>query len=185
MKIAVLVVIVLGALAGLAFLYHHHRKASDSGPVAHVRNEFEFTVQAPYRVMAPLFGPEGERAWGGDAWDPHFLYPQPAQDTQGAVFTVKHGHGHQAYWVNTAFDLDARHVQYVYVVPGVIATLIDIHFSEIDPTNTKVNVAYERTALNPEANEHVHHAGNSDRNSGKEWSDAINSYLATHKATGR
>ena len=184
-KSVVPVVIVLSALAGLAFFYGHHRRAVGGGPILHVRNEFDFVVHAPYRAMAPLFGPEGERAWGGDDWDPHFLYPQPAQDTQGAVFTVKHGHGHNAYWVNTAFDLDARHVQYVYIVPDVIATLIDIHFSELDAANTRVDVAYERTALNPDANERVQHAGDSDRNSSKEWSDAINGYLAAHSAAGR
>jgi hypothetical protein len=184
MKTTVLIVLAVGTLAVLAFLYHHHRRAASSGPVAHVRSEFEFTVHAPYRVTAPLFGPQGERAWAGSDWDPHFLHPQPAQDTQGAVFTMEHGHRHHAYWVNTAFDLEARHVQYVYIVPDVIATLVDVRFSEIDPANTKVNVAYERTALNSDANEHVKHAGASDRNSGKEWGDAINDYLAKQNAAG-
>ena len=77
-----------------------------SEPLAHVRNEFEFTVHAPYAVTAPLFGPEGERAWGGEHWDPHFFYPQPAQDVRGAVFMVEHGH-HRSYWINTAFDVEA------------------------------------------------------------------------------
>jgi len=184
MKTALLVVLTVGVLAGLAFLYHHHRRAASSGPVAHVRSEFEFTVHAPYRVAAPLFGPEGERVWAGSDWDPHVLYPQPAHDIQGAVFTIQHGHRHHAYWVNTAFDMDARHVQYVYVIPDVLATLIDVRFSEIDPANTRVNVAYERTALNPDANEHVRNAGNSDRNSAKEWGDAINNYLAKQNAAG-
>jgi hypothetical protein len=185
MKTALLVVLAVGALAGLALLYHHHRRAACGEPVAHVRNEFEFTVHAPYRVTAPMFGPEGERAWAGGDWDPHFLYPQPAQDTQGAVFTIRHGHRHHAYWVNTALDLDGRHFQYVYVIPDVMATLIDVRFSEIDPANTRVIVAYERTALNPEANEHVRNAGDSDRNSGKEWGTAINDYLAKQKTAGR
>jgi len=185
MKTAVLVVLAVGALAGLALVYHHYRGARFSGPVAHVRNEFEFTVHAPYRVTAPLFGPEGERAWADEDWDPHFLYPQPAQDVRGAVFTLHHGHRHHAYWVNTAFDLDARHVQYVYVIPEVMATLIDVHFAELNAANTKVNVAYERTALSPENNERVRKAGNSDRDSGKEWGDAINDYLAKHSPAGR
>jgi hypothetical protein len=54
----------------------------------------------------------------------------------------------------------------------------EIRSSEIDVANTKVNVAYERTALNPDANEHVRNAGDSDRNGGKEWGMAINDYLA-------
>jgi hypothetical protein len=184
MKTAVLIGLAVGALALLALLYHHHHRATSRGPVAHVRNEFEFTVHAPYQVAAPLFGPEGERAWGGDHWDPHFLYPQPAQDIQGAVFTVRHGH-YPAYWVNTSYDVAARHFQYVYFIPDAMVTLIDVRFSELDPANTKVNVAYERTALKSEANEHVRDLGNADRDNGKEWGPAINDYLAKQKVAGR
>jgi hypothetical protein len=183
MKMVVLIVLVVGAVASLAWLYHHHRRAASSGPVVHVRNEFEFTVHAPYLVAAPLFGPEGERGWAEGHWDPQFLYPQPARDIQGAVFTIHHGHRH-AYWINTSFDLGTRHVQYVYLIPEAMVVLIDVRFSEPDPANTKVNVAYERTALNPEANEHVKELGNSDRESGKEWGSAINDYLAKQKAVG-
>src|SRR5271170_157930 len=181
MKTAVMIILAVGVLAGLALLYHLRYRAASSGPVVHVRNEFEFTAHAPYQNVAPLFGPEGERAWANGHWDPHFLYPQPAQDIQGAVFTVRHGH-HHAYWINTSFDRDARHFQYVYVIPETMVVLIDVRFSEPDPANTKVNVAYERTALTPEANEHVKELGNSDRESGKEWGTAINNYLAKQAA---
>ena len=181
MKTAVAIFLAVGVLAVGALLYHHHRAAS-SGPVVHVRNEFEFTVQAPYRIVAPLFGPEGERAWAAGHWDPHFLYPQPAQDIR-RTSPVRHGH-HHAYWINTSFDINSRHFRYCYVIPEAMVVLIDVRFSEIDPANTKVNVAYERTALNPEANEHVKELGNSDRANGKEWGTAINDYLAKQKVAG-
>jgi hypothetical protein len=183
MKTGILIVLAVGALALLALLYHHRRAAS-SGPVVHVRNQFEFTVHAPYAVVAPLFGADKERAWAGSHWNPHFLYPQPAQDIQGAVFAIQHGH-HQAYWINTSFDESARHFQYVYVIPEAMVVLIDVRFSEIDAANTKVNVAYERTALDPGANEHVRELGIADRESGKEWGTAINDYLAKQKAAAR
>jgi hypothetical protein len=181
MKTIIVIVLAVGALAAGALLYHLHRRGTSSGPVAHVRNEFEFTVHAPYQVAAPLFGPEGERGWAGGHWDPQFLYPQPAQDTQGAVFTIRHGH-HHAVWINTAFDTSAHHYQYAYFIPEIMAVLIDVRFSELDAENTKVNVAYERTALNPEANQRVKEMGDADRNSGKEWATAINNYLAKQKA---
>jgi hypothetical protein len=180
MKRAAMILLPLGALGLLALFYHHQRRGSIE-PVAHVRNEFEFTAHAPYQVVAPSFGPEAERAWANGHWDPHFLYPQPAQDIQGAVFTVRHGH-RLAYWINTSWDMDARHFQYVYVIPDAMIVLIDVRCSEVDPENTKVNVTYERTALNPEANEHVKKLGDSDRESGNEWGTAINDYLAKQKA---
>jgi hypothetical protein len=180
MKTALLIVLAVTALALLAFFYHHHRRSAANGAVVHVRNEFEFTAHAPYQVVAPLFGAEGERAWSGGDWDPHFLYPQPAENIQGAVFTIRHGH-RQAYWINTSFDSSARHFQYVYVIPEAMIVLIDVRCSEVDAANTKVNVAYERTALDPGANEHVEKLGEADRQSGKEWGSAINDYLAKQK----
>ena len=53
--------------------------------------ERSITVDLPYAEAAPLFGPEGERAWAGKHWTPHFLYPQTRHDEQGAVFTIQHG----------------------------------------------------------------------------------------------
>jgi len=178
------IVLLVGALALLAFFYHRHSVAALNGPVVHVRNEFEFTAHAPYQAVAPLFGPEGERVWAGGHWDPHFLYPRPAQDIQGAVFTIRHGH-HQAYWINTSFDLGGRHFQYVYCIPEMMMVLIDVRFSELDAENTKVNVAYERTALSAEANERVTEMAKADRESGKEWGSAINDYLAKGAGVGR
>ena len=182
MKTGLLIALAVGALALLALLYHlHYRRAGANGAIVHVRNEFEFTAHAPYQIVAPLFGAEGERAWSGGHWDPHFLYPQPAEDIQGAVFTIRHGH-RLAYWINTSFDKSARHFQYVYVIPEAMIVLIDVQFSEIDAANTKVNVAYERTAVHPEFNEHVKEMGNTDRHNGKAWGTAINDYLAKQRA---
>lgn len=147
--------------------------------LAHVRNEFEFTVDAPYAKVAPLFGADAERGWAGDAWNPHFVFPASAPfDVPGAVFTIERG-GQQATWVCTSFDLERGRVQYVYTIGGALATLIDIHVSATDSKSAHVQVVYERTALRPEANDHVREMGESDRNSGEEWQQAINRYLKT------
>lgn len=150
---------------------------SSTERLAHVRTEFEFTVHAPYKTVAPLFGAKAERVWASDNWNPQFLHPQPARDVEGAVFQVSRGQ-HQATWINTVFDLNLGHVQYVYVIPDGMATLINIYITQKDLENTKVQVAYERTALNSAANEHVHKASESDRGGGKEWGDDIAKYLA-------
>jgi hypothetical protein len=81
--------------------------------------------------------------------------------------------------------MESRHFQYVYVIPEAMAVLIDVRFSDPDAANTRVNVAYERTALNPRANEHVRELGDADRESGKEWATAINDYLAKQKSGGQ
>jgi hypothetical protein len=142
----------------------------------HVRTEFELTVHAPYNVAFSLFGPDGERSWAGADWNPQFVYPSPAADIQGAVFTVRHG-PHQAIWVNTVFDVEGHHIQYAYFISDVMVTTINLTLIPRDSASTKVSVAYERTALSAAANEHVQQFGAADRARGAEWEKAINAYL--------
>jgi len=173
-----LAILVLAGAAGVG--YHLYHRGASFGPAYHVRTEFEFMVHAPYSAAAPLFGPEGEKAWASDSWHPRFVYPQPARDIEGAVFQVSHGH-HHSTWVNTAFDLEQGHIQYVYLIPGMMVTLIDLHLSKPTADTTDVRVAYERTALRPAANEHVREFGEADKKNGKIWGDDIERYLATQR----
>jgi hypothetical protein len=142
----------------------------------HARTEFSFTVDAAFDQVAPLFGADEERKWA-PGWDPQFIYPIPAHDQPGMVFKVPKGQ-FASVWVNTAFDLAAGHIQYAYVLNDAMATLIDIHLTREGGQKTAVTVVYERTALLPEANEHVQVFANEDAVAAKEWSDAINSYFA-------
>ena len=148
----------------------------------HVSNSFSFTVNAAMHDAAPLFGAEGERVWAGDDWNPQFVFPVPARDVEGAVFTVRHGE-HTAVWVNTLFDLKGGHMQYVYVLADLLATTIDVRLHPIDAAHTGVDVTYVRTALRPEADQHVLSLGKHDSKQGKEWADGINAYLL--RRTGR
>ncbi len=67
------------------------------------------------------------------------------------VFRVRHG-DKSAVWVNTAFDRTARRIQYVYVIPDVVVTVITLELMP-DRGSTNVDVVYERTALAEAANE--------------------------------
>ncbi len=158
------------------------KPASDAASaLAHVTNKFSLVVNAPLRDAFPLFGPEGERVWAGKHWDPHFVFPQPPKDIQGAVFTLLHG-TQKVVWVNTLFDLETGRIQYVYFIPDALVTTIDLHLEAASVTRTNVEVTYTRTALSAEANEHVQALGENDRDSGKDWEGSINAYL---KARGK
>jgi hypothetical protein len=174
-----LILALVALAAGILLSLHlrSHGGSNSTGPVVHVENSFEFTAHGPYQIVAPLFGAWGERAWGGGHWKPQFLYPQPPRDVAGEVFTVAHSHL-RSTWVNTAFDLDSGHVQYVYVIPDAQAVLIDIHLNALDEKSTDVKVVYQRTALNSDFNEHVTKLGEDDRKSGQEWQTDIDEYLA-------
>ena len=154
-----------------------------AGGLLHARTEFKFTVNAPLEQAAPLFGANEERKWAHD-WNPQFLHPQPAHDQPGMVFQITHGQ-HTATWVNTALDLAAGHIQYTYVLADAMATLIDIHLTRDGAQRTAVDVVYERTALTPEANDHVKHFQGGDERAAKEWQDAINAYFAKTDAPAK
>jgi hypothetical protein len=141
---------------------------------------FDLTVHLPYAEAAPLFGPEGERAWAGKHWNPQFLYPQTPHDEQNVVFTVQHGPV-TATWVSTLFDLESRHFIYAYFIPGIMVTTIDLRFTPTNPTTTQVHVVYTRTALTPEGNDHVTAFTERDKAASREWQQEIDANLASHK----
>jgi len=169
--------ITLTLLTAVVFCCAMSAQDAPSGPVlVHTHTEFHFVVNVPFEQAAPLFGANEERKWAPE-WNPQFVYPIPAHDQQGMVFRVEHP-GHSAAWINTALDLAAGHIQYTCVLNDAMATLIDIHLTRDSAQKTGVTVLYERTALIPEANEHVQHFAKGDETAGKEWEDAINAYFA-------
>lgn len=140
----------------------------------HTREEFSVTAMAPFAIAWPLFGADAERAWA-PGWNPHFVWPESAADQEGMVFTISHG-DKTAVWVNTALDRNVNRIQYVYVLPDVVVTVITLRFTAHEQT-TNVEVVYERTALTAAANEIVKGMAARDRSAGGEWSGQINGYL--------
>lgn len=147
----------------------------------HRESTFEFVAQAPLQRVAPLFGADAERVWEPE-WNPTFLWPQPAQDRRGMVFTVQHG-ASRVPWVSTQFDLEAGRIQYVYVVAETMVTVITLRLKAEGQT-TRVRVDYDRTALSSEANHLVASMAQHDEQSGPIWDHQINAYLVKSKANG-
>ena len=159
-------------------------QAEEASPPAleHTHEEFSLVVAAPYEKAFPLFGAWEERKWA-EAFNPQFIHPSPAHDQQGMVFAWELG-GKPSVWTNTAFYPAIGHGQYVYFVNDTMVTLIDIHLSKAGAAKTRVDVVYERTALQPEANEQVSHQARGDRNRGAEWDAMINGYLKKAASPG-
>jgi hypothetical protein len=169
--------LVLFGIAASAFPALAQNPPAPPEALLHLSTSFDLVVHAPYEKTAPLFGPEGERAWAGKHWNPEFIHPQPAADIEGAVFTIQHGL-YKAVWVNTLFDREARHFQYVYFLPELMVTVIDVRFKPMNANSTSVNVVYTRTALTPEGNEHVTAMSAGDKTAGPEWQKGIDDYFA-------
>lgn len=173
-----------GAMLGPALLLqlHEHwlparggKGDQASGERTHTEEKFAFTANGPMASVARLFGAAKEKVWAKD-WNPKFVWPRDETDREGIVFTVAHGHI-KSVWVNTAFDLQGGNIQYVYVVPGAMATRITLRL-EPQGAKTHVQVAYERTALDGAMNEHVKELGEEDAKSGPHWEKEVNDYLA-------
>jgi hypothetical protein len=167
----------LAAAASAGLLGSARAEPADGGRARSVVT-FAFDAAGPMSDVMPLFGADRERVWA-DGWDPQFVFPSPAADRPGMVFRVAHGHV-EATWVNTQLDFARGAVQYVYVVPGAMTSLITIHASPRG-AGTHVEVTYERTALDPAANDHVMRMADGDKSAGPDWARQINAYLA--KAT--
>jgi hypothetical protein len=144
------------------------------GPVLHTREQFALIANAPFEHAWPLFGAHRERDWAPD-WNPSFVWPEKPVDREGMVFEVGHG-DKTAIWVNTVFDQTARRIQYVYLIPNMLVTVITLKL-EPNADSTNIEVVYERTALAEAANEIVRDMAAGDRVAGKEWSEQINTYL--------
>jgi hypothetical protein len=140
----------------------------------HRHTEFAFDINTSFETVVPLFGAYKERVWA-EGWNPQFVHPQPPDDEAGAVFTT--GTGHSSVWINTIYDLTHGHVQYACFATAGMATLIDIQVQRSSATRTRAIVVYERTALQPEANEYVTRQADSDAAKGPEWEDAMRNYL--------
>lgn len=140
----------------------------------HTHERFDFIANAELEITWPLFGADRERVWA-PGWRPAFVWPEQPLDLQGMVFKVRYADA-TAVWVNTLLDRGAGRIQYVYVIPEVLVTLITLDL-KARGSSTHVDVLYERTALNPVANDRVSALAANDRIAGAEWSRQINAYL--------
>jgi hypothetical protein len=140
----------------------------------HTREQFSLLANAPFEIAWPLFGADKERAWAPD-WEPVFLWPEKAFDKEGMVFIIRQG-AKNAVWVNTVFDRTAKRIQYVYVIPDVVVTVITLLLTSRGDS-TAIDVTYERTALAAAANEIVKDMAMRDRVAGTDWSRQINTHL--------
>jgi hypothetical protein len=155
--------------------WHEHGGADLSGAArVHTDEKFAFTANAPVEQLAPLFGADKERVWAPD-WNPQFIHPLPAADEEGMVFAVAHQHL-KSMWINTEYDAKNGRFQYVYWIPDAMVTKITIRLTPQE-NKTRVDVNYQRTALNSEANAHVQHMAEGDRNAGPDWDKWMNGYL--------
>ena len=142
----------------------------------HTKETFTFTARGTMSEVAPLFGADKERLWA-PGWNPEFMYPVPSADEPGMVFAVEKSRQERSVWVNTEFDVANGRMQYAYMIPDLLVTVITLHLSP-QGSNTRVDVTYERTALTSHTDARVQQMAIADRAAGLEWEAQINACLA-------
>ncbi len=170
-------------IIAISILITTHLRAQDprTGAGMHTETSFDITVAQSLPLATVLFTPEGERAWAGPGWDPHYVYASgEGRDGEGAVFTTRHGE-HELTWVVTKRDMDARHFQYVYFIPHVLVTTVDVRFSVLGEGSTRVHVTYARTAATAEGEEAVRSLTEGDQKAADEWQKSIDAYLKSQR----
>jgi len=161
----------------------HAAVAQTTAALAHVSKQLSARCAGSAEPRLGALRPGRGAMLAGEHWKPEFLYPQPAKDIQGAVFTVQHG-PHKSVWVNTIFDPVGGRMQYVSFIPETLVFTVDVRLSVLTPSTTKVEVTYVRTALDAAANEDVLALGKRDGENGLEWQKAIEDCLVAERKTG-
>ena len=106
--------------------------------------------------------------------------PYPRKTSLEQCFRQRVDHG-TATWINTAFDMQTGRVQYVYVIPDVMVTLLHVSLTTNADSRTDVEVVYERTALAVEMNAIVSAHHSLDPHMREHWETSINEYFAKQR----
>jgi len=171
------------AIAALAAALPHIAGAQN---LRHARRTMNFEFAESADSLFVLFGPTREGEWA-PGWKPTFMVAaDSAQTSEGAVFTTPAGHGGQrvAYWVMNEYDVVARRVRYVRIVPEMTAIQLDITVTPTARSSGRVEATYTYTALTEKGNDAVEAFANDITAVRAHWDRAINDYLA-RRATRR
>src|SRR5690348_5727860 len=110
-----------------------------------MRRSMTITLPIPPETVMTWFTPEGERAWAGPGWDPH--YPQPDRQVgPGAVF-ITHAHIDEARTVWVMVNHQPARVCYARVTPEAQAGTVSVEVVDSGEDWSSVEVTYDLSAL--------------------------------------
>jgi len=112
------------------------------------RDTVTITVPLPADEAMPLFTARGERRWV-EGWDPEFPAGEPDDEDEGTVW-ITSADDRPTYWVVAAKDADS--VRYARTTPGFSAGTVEVRRRNSDAHATRLDVAYDLTALTAEGN---------------------------------
>ena len=135
-----------------------------------MRRSASIQLRRPAVPAMALFTPEGERAWAGPHWDPH--YPAPDRKLgEGTVFLTE-GAGATTVWVMV--EHQPNRVRYVRVTPEVCAGTVTVALVESGADDCRVEDTYDLTALSQDGASSLDRFGAGYDTDIEGWATAIN-----------
>jgi hypothetical protein len=147
-----------------------------------VRVEHEHTQRnpAPAERVFPLLCPVREADWV-PGWQYRLIYSRSGVAELGCVFTTPNADSRDTVWVVTEYDPAALRIQFAWVWPEMVATLLEIQLRPAG-SETEAHIRYTYTGLSEAGNAEVQRydrAWFAAKMNG--WEKAINHYLTTGK----
>ena len=149
-----------------------------------IAHEFTQKNLAPPSTVFPLLCPVREAEWV-PGWKYRLVYSKSGFAEKGCVFATPAEDGSQITWTVTRFEPATHKIEFCWVWPEMISTLVEISLIEAVDRNTSATIRYTYTALSAAGE------GELDRydqewfeNKMKMWETAINHFLETGHAIG-
>lgn len=105
------------------------------------------TLPLPIRQCQMLFTPAGEELWV-EGWKPTYHHPTDGSTRRGMIFST--GNGEElTFWSLVDFERGENRyfARYMRVTPALRSGFVEVECSEASAGSTRVQVAYEMTAL--------------------------------------
>jgi hypothetical protein len=137
-------------------------------------------IALPTEEAFQLFTPGGERAWGGDEWDPTFPAPTSDDSEPGTVFETD-AHGHRTTWL-VIERIWGRRIAYAQVMPGERAGSVTVTLDAAEG-GSEAEVVYELTPLSETGAHHLQEFADGYADFLQSWEDEIAACLEQRAAS--
>lgn len=141
---------------------------------------FTQTIHAAPEAVFPLLCPVREMEWLAD-WKARVIYAESGLAETNGVYASLHPGESDTIWMITQRDERRHLIEFVYFVPGVRVTRLNIAVHPLVGKNSRVEITYIYTGISKEGNREITEHGAEDRfiEQMKHWEAAMNYFLET------
>ena len=140
-----------------------------------------FILDFPISKLFQLFSPEGEKLWV-PGWDYENVMGKTDLCEDYIFLTKTHDHSSSdAIWIVKAYNPESYLVKFYKIEPGYKVGVVTVQCTELNPTNTNIQVTYKYQALSTTGEEFI--AGFNERAYEEfigEWQRLLTNYIQSN-----